>query len=111
MNEVADNIQIQNDKLSETRNMFRALNGEVNDVANAIARIHEQTVSLENHKDAVLEIVDSLAAIAQQNAASTEETSASMIELHNTIEVCHEQTSELVELSKRLSKDATHFEF
>lgn len=111
MTEVADNIQIQNDKLTETRNMFQALNAEVNDVANAIARIHDQTSSLETHKDSVLEIVDSLAAIAQQNAASTEQTSSSMIELNETVTACHEQTAELVELSKRLLKDAEHFDF
>lgn len=111
MNEVADNIQIQNDKLAETRDMFQALNVEVNGVANAIGRISEQTASLENYKDMVLEIVDSLAAIAEQNAASTEETSASMIEFRETIKACHEQTTELVELSQRLSKDAQHFDF
>lgn len=111
MNEVADNIQIQNDKLTETRNMFQALNVEVNDVANAIGRISEQTDSLENYKNMVLEIVDSLAAIAEQNAASTEETSASMIEFRETIKACHEQTTELVELSQRLTKDAQHFDF
>lgn len=111
MNEVADNIQIQNNKLSETREMFQALNTEINDVASAIARIRQQTNSLEEYKDTVLEIVDSLAAIAEENAASTEETSASMIEFHETIKACHEETLKLSELADRLSTDAEHFEF
>lgn len=110
MNEVAENIQRQNDKLLETGNMFKSLNGEINDVTDAIEHISEQTVTLDEHKNTVLGIVDSLAAIAQQNAASTEETSASMLELQKTIQTCHEATSDLVKLAKELSKNTKHFE-
>lgn len=110
MNEVAENIQRQNDKLLETGNMFKSLNGEINDVTDAIEHISEQTVTLDEHKNTVLGIVDSLAAIAQQNAASTEETSASMLELQKTIQTCHEATSDLVKLAKELSNNTKHFE-
>lgn len=110
MSEVADNIRLQNDKLVETGNMFRSLNGEINEVANAIEQIREQTVTLDNEKNTVLDIVDSLAAIAQQNAASTEETSASMMELQKIIQTCHEATDELVQLAQDLSENAKHFE-
>lgn len=110
MSEVADNIRLQNDKLVETGNMFRSLNGEINEVATAIEQIREQTVTLDNEKNAVLDIVDSLAAIAQQNAASTEETSASMMELQKIIQTCHDATSELVQLAQDLTENAKHFE-
>ena len=110
MNEVAENIQRQNDKLLETGNMFKSLNGEINDVTDAIEHISEQTVTLDEHKNTVLGIVDSLAAIAQQNAASTEETSASMLQLQKTIQTCHEATSDLVKLAKELSNNTKHFE-
>lgn len=110
MNEVTENIQRQNDKLLETGNMFSSLNSEIKDVTNAIEHINEQTVTLDEHKNTVLSIVDGLAAIAQQNAASTEETSASMLELQKTIQTCHEATSDLVKLAKELSKNTKHFE-
>lgn len=111
MNDVAGNIQMQNEKLLETGRMFKSLNGEINDVTNAIEHISEQTASLDEHKNTVLAIVDSLAAIAEENAASTEETSASMFELQKTIQTCHEATSDLVKLSKELSANTKHFEF
>lgn len=110
MNEVTENIQRQNDKLLETGNMFSSLNNEIKDVTNAIEHINEQTVTLDEHKNTVLSIVDGLAAIAQQNEASTEETSASMLELQKTIQTCHEATSDLVKLAKELSKNTKHFE-
>lgn len=110
MNDVTENIQRQNDKLLETGNMFSSLNSEIKDVTNAIEHISEQTVTLDEHKNTVLGIVDGLAAIAQQNAASTEETSASMLELQKTIQTCHEATSDLVKLAKELSKNTKHFE-
>lgn len=110
MNEVTENIQRQNDKLLETGNMFSSLNSEIKDVTNAIEHINEQTVTLDEHKNTVLSIVDGLAAIAQQNEASTEETSASMLELQKTIQTCHEATSDLVKLAKELSKNTKHFE-
>lgn len=110
MSEVADNIEMQNQKLKETGNMFRSLNSEIYEVANAITQIREQTVTLDNHKNTVLGIVDNLAAIAQENAASTEETSASMMELHKIIQTCHEASSELVQLAQDLSENAEHFD-
>ena len=79
-------------------------------MTNAIEHISEQTAALDEHKTTVLTIVDSLAAIAQENAASTEETSASMLELQKIIQTCHEATSDLVKLSKELSANTKHFE-
>ncbi|MCI9420147.1 MAG: methyl-accepting chemotaxis protein [Eubacterium sp.] len=110
MNDVAGNIQMQDEKLLETGSMFQSLNGEIKDVTNAIEHISEQTAALDEHKTTVLTIVDSLAAIAQENAASTEETSASMLELQKIIQTCHEATSDLVKLSKELSANTKHFE-
>lgn len=110
MNDVAENIQTQNKKLLETGTMFKSLNTEIHGVTDAIEQIREQTISLDNHKGAVLGIVDSLAAIAEENAASTEETSASMIELQKVIQTCHDATAELVQLANELSDSTTHFE-
>lgn len=110
MNDVADNIQIQNDKLEETSKMFVSLDHEISDVADAIEHIRRQTASLDEHKNAVMGIVDSLAAIAEENAASTEQTSASMIELHEIVGTCHEATNDLVKLAQDLAENTKHFD-
>ena len=111
MTEVAQNIQVQNNKLEETGNMFRSLNQEIREVADAITQIREQTEALNAHKASVMEIVDSLASIAEENAASTEETSASMLELHEIIKTCHEATKDLTSIADKLADNTKHFEF
>lgn len=110
MNEVAENIEVQNDKLLQTENMFQSLNTEIQEVADAITRIRRQTAALNEHKKTVTGIVDSLAAIAQENAASTEETSASMESLNEIIRECHEATGELTKLAEELAENTKHFE-
>ena len=74
MNEVAENIRTQNNKIEETGEMFRSLNEEIAEVTEAIEKIRKQTEALDVQKKEVLDIVDGLAAIAEQNAAGTEES-------------------------------------
>lgn len=109
MNEVAENIRTQNNKIEETGEMFRSLNEEIAEVTEAIEKIRKQTEALDVQKKEVLDIVDGLAAIAEQNAAGTEETSASMAEFHEIIDSCHEATEELTKLAQNLADHTERF--
>lgn len=111
MNEVTDNIRQQNAKLIETDTMFRSLNTEISEVTDAISYIREQVVALSNHKNTVLELVEGLAAVAEENAASTEETSSSMVELSEIIRSCDEETDKLVNMAQELTENTKKFEF
>ena len=53
--------------------------------------------------------MESLAAIAQENAASTEETSASMTELSGIVTDCNAQTKNLVDIAEKLSDNVNQF--
>ena len=66
--------------------------------------------SLEDKKNKVTSIVDGLAAIAEENAASTEETSASMLEFNEILSVCNKATGELRKLSEELAENTKHFD-
>lgn len=109
MNEVAENIRTQNNKIEETGEMFRSLNEEIAEVTEAIEKIRKQTEALDVQKKEVLDIVDGLAAIAEQNAAGTEETSASMAEFYEIIDSCHEATEELTKLAQNLADHTERF--
>lgn len=109
MNEVAENIRTQNNKIEETGEMFRSLNEEIAEVTEAIEKIRKQTEALDVQKKEVLDIVDGLAAIAEQNAAGTEETSASMAEFHEIIDSCHEATEKLTKLAQNLADHTERF--
>lgn len=109
MNDVIQVIAVQNNKLEDTRKMFKSLNEEINEVNEAIGGIKNEMINLNSLKEIVLESVETLASIAEENAASTEETSASMVELTNIIDQCKNQTAELVELSTVLEESISVF--
>ncbi|MFR1028880.1 MAG: methyl-accepting chemotaxis protein [Clostridium sp.] len=70
MSKVMDKIGVQNDKLSETSQMFNLLHNEIGTVADAIVQIRKQAEALEDKKNKVTSIVDGLAAIAEENATA-----------------------------------------
>lgn len=109
MNDVADIITQQNEKLNNTRDMFTYLNTEINEVSSAINEITSEIDNLANLKENVLNSVESVAAIAQENAASTEETSASMIELSKIVSDCTIATNDIVTLSEELASNTKQF--
>lgn len=103
-------MQEQNEKLENTRAMFQSLNQEIASVSDGVNRIREIMEVLEGQKNTVTTSVEQLASIAEENAASTEETSASMTELKDIVKQCHEQTQRLIEISNELNKHTSHFQ-
>ena len=57
-----------------------------------------------------MDSINSLASVVEENAASTEETSAGMMLLSETIGECTEDTQKLVELSHLLNQQASKFQ-
>lgn len=102
MNDVMDIMRDQSNKLDDTKTMFASLDNEIASVNAAIDGIKGEMTHINELKSVVLGSVESLAAIAEENAASTEETSAAMVELSNIIGECDEETKKLVELAEGL---------
>ena len=109
MNEVMVSIEQQNEKLENTLKMYAQLNDEIHIVSQAIHEISAQVDGLGDTKNAVLELLESLSAISEENAASTQQTSASMIELSNIVEECTEKAAGLLTLSANLRDNTTKF--
>ena len=102
MKSVVEEIAHQNEKIDNTRNVFGVLKTEVDNVTSSIEGLAGKVEDLNGLKNSVTESVESLAAIAQENAAGTQETSASMVELSQIVNDCNQDTSKLVELAKEL---------
>ncbi|MDE7313700.1 MAG: methyl-accepting chemotaxis protein [Eubacterium sp.] len=109
MQEVTGNVQKQQQCLDETREAFRCLSQEVALVEEVTQEIGSQTEVLNSLKEIVTDSVNNLASVVEENAASTEETSASMTILSQTISECNEDTQDLVELSHRQNAEAGKF--
>ncbi len=109
MHEVMRNVEKQQERLNETREAFKYLTTEVNQVEEVTKEIGNQTEILNSLKQIVTDSVNTLASVVQENAASTEETSASMTLLSQTIKECTEDTKGLVKLSQQ-QKEANKFQ-
>lgn len=109
MQEVTNNVQKQQKCLDETREAFGHLNMEVTQVEEVTKEIGSQTEILNSLKQIVTDSITNLASVVEENAASTEETSASMTLLSQTINECSEDTKGLVALSHRQNEQAGKF--
>ena len=99
----------QYEKLNTIKDIFEHLNEEVNNVVTAIESISTEVESLDRLKGEVLGSAESLAAIAQENAASTEETSASMVELGEIVNDCNTKTKQLVDIADSMEENVHKF--
>mgnify|MGYP002421273765 FL=1 len=87
MQELSRDSSVQADKLNRTKESFYELKKEINEVSSASKEIFDQTVVIEELKKGVNDVIEQLASVAQENAASTEETSASMQSLANNVDL------------------------
>lgn len=109
MNKVMEVIEEQGAKLNATQDSFSKLNGEIVVVGGAVDNITEEIKHLDSLKDSVIGGVESLAAISEEYAASTQETSASMVQLRQYVEQCTGMTKRMVEMSGELSETTNSF--
>lgn len=109
MNKVIDEMAYQSQKLSDTRGVFGKLNGNINDVAAAVDNISAQIRAIDLAKSSVMDNLEGLAAISEENAASTQETSATMQEVENIVRICNDEVGELVQISDSLHANMSKF--
>ncbi len=72
-------------------------------------KIDDQTRVLDGIRTVVSDSTTGLASVIEQNAASMQETSASLQILSESIESCQKDTVKLVELSKKQTQETEKF--
>ena len=110
MQEVTSNVQKQTDTLGETAEAFDHLYTEIQIVETAAKEIGSQTDVLDSLKQIVADSINNLESVVEANAASTEQTSASMQQLADTIEECSTDTRKLLNLSQRQNEETSKFQ-
>ena len=110
MNGVVSEIHQQNEKLGTTLNVFGTLNQEVQKVVGEINVISGELDHIETYKTDVVEKIDGLTEISQNNAASTEETAATMDQLAEIVEDCRQATAQLNVIADELNANAKKFQ-
>ncbi len=99
----------QNTELSNTRKVFGELNREIGEVRSAVGNIGSEIGTLERLKGNVLSSVQSLASTAEENAAGTQETSASMQQIGSIVSECAAGVDMIIETSGELGSSMKAF--
>lgn len=109
MKDVLTEINEQSKRLTKTKDVFQSLDREINVVASAVDSISQEVEEINNTKNGVLGNLDKLSAIAEGNAASTQETSASMAELGEIVKECNTDARQLVGIAEDINSNVQKF--
>ena len=109
MQAVTEEMQNQYDKLNQTKDVFGNLNIEIGNVADAVNSIAGEIEIINRAKNGVYSNLESLAAISEENAASTQETSATMTQLSEIVAECDKAVGQLGSISNSLEGNVKKF--
>jgi len=102
MSEANRIILDQRDSVELTEKKYREISSSMNESSNALKVLKISAKEMENKKDTVQESLQSLSAVAEENAASTEEASAAMEGQTNSIDEMFKASDELLGTVKEL---------
>ena len=102
-------LSAQSGHLDETKHNMEKMQAGVDNVAANAKDISVRVDNLEGAKNNLVEIIDSLSAISQQNAASSAETKDSMDNLNSTFEVITNASESLKALAEQLYEKISYF--
>lgn len=109
MEEIKEIMVQQNENVSKAGSVFSQVEHGITDSIAGIGQIADRTNQLNSTRTNIVDVVQSLTAIAQQNAASTEETSAAVYEVSEVMHDISEQANELQEIASTLEKNIDIF--
>ena len=111
MNEVKEIMAQQSANVDNTNTQVNNLLHDVDMSLAGIEEVVEQTNKINDIRSGVVDTVQSLSAIAQENAASSQQTSASVTEINSIVSDIATNATDLKDISHELSESVAIFEF
>jgi methyl-accepting chemotaxis protein len=109
MKEVRDVVNKQVESVEQTEQKYNQISEAIGSTENAVERMNSSVEEMESRKTNVLDIIQSLSAIAQENAASTQEASASTQQQSTSIQEMANASENLSELAMELQQTISKF--
>lgn len=109
MREVKDHLKEQQDNLKNTQAEFANVTVGIQDTRNQSGMVDVQAKDCDESRSGVIDIISNLSAISEQNAANTQETTASIEELTATINIVANQASEVQMQAENLEEAMKFF--
>lgn len=102
MNVVKNNMDVQSEKMAQTDKMFEKFNAGVNSSLGSVENISAKTDGVDEARVRVVDLVQSLSAIAEENAASSQETSASVTQVTEIVADISDSADKLRAISAQM---------
>ena len=110
MDEVRQIMEEQSEDVRKTQEAFEDVRNGIDQTTSGMGTISEKTTSLDEARVSVVDVVQNLTAIAEENAASTQETSASAHEFANILSNIKDETLTLKEIADLIEKSVGQFQ-
>lgn len=109
MDRVNDTVDKQVGMLNDTQSIFDRLYQNLNTCMSSIATIGKMTDEIERQRQNITSVLDTLNGLAQDNAASSEETSAMTTDLAQVVNKSRQTVAELKKDIEELQVDVNRF--
>lgn len=107
--QISEAVNNEGAVLNQVSDSFSVVNEKVGSTVDAIHTIAEKSQELDTAKAQVLDDVSALSSISEENAASCQETNASMEEIGATIQTIKEEADKTLEVTKILERAVAAF--
>ncbi|MDD6550544.1 MAG: methyl-accepting chemotaxis protein [Lachnospiraceae bacterium] len=111
MDTVKEIIEQQSENVDRTKDAFDQVSTGIDDSISAVTTISAKMKQMDSARKKVVETVSSLSAIAQENAASTEESSASVSSITTIADEIQESSGDLKDIATKLDDDMKQFRY
>lgn len=105
MGEVKEIMAKQSEHVTKTDEIFTQVKTGIDSSIDGVTRIAEKTRQMDEARVNVVDVVQSLTAIAEENAASTEETSASVTEVSSIVTNISDNTEKMKNVANELEQN------
>lgn len=110
MDEVRQIMEEQSEDVRRTQEAFEAVRNGIDQTTSGMGNISEKTSSLDEARVSVVDVVQNLTAIAEENAASTQQTSASANEFSSLVGNIKDETVALKEIADDIERSVGQFQ-
>lgn len=110
MHQVKNIIHEQSEYMERTDEAFDHMNEDVKQSIDGMEEIARRTKNLDDARINVVDVVNNLTAIAEENAAATQETSASLVEVTNIVAEIAEKVEDLHGIADELDSKMQVFQ-
>ncbi len=109
IDKVSEKMKVQNDNAALTNDKFSDIENAVEKSKDIVVTVNNSSVEIENKNKLLIEVIQSLSAIAQENAATSEEAAASVESQSTSIHDISNASENLSEIATELQNEVSEF--